>query len=293
MNQRKRTILLYGRTRAGKSTQIGSMAEYVFKTEGKPTRLYTADRGGVDPLRPHMDLGIVQVVEQGDTDPFIFLNKAVRGMMRDAKGKWVPGDNANIGMFAFESMTSFADALMAEMVKRMSEGVSIGGGANISFTVNSDGETLKVGGSNMAVFGVCQNRITEEVWASQRLAAPYILWTASMSKDDDQSGGGKVLGPQVIGKALTSEVPRWFNLTFRIDAIPAQLSKPERHVLYLGNSLDVSAGNAVSLGNTRTPLDGGDLPATIEPASLPAAIELIDRANEKALVTMKTRLHVT
>lgn len=287
---RKRTILLYGRTRSGKSTQIGELAEYVKKTEGKTTRLYTADRGGIDPIRPYVDLGVIEVVAQGETDPWIFLNKAVRGQVRDAKGKWVPGVNGNVGLFAFESMTAFADALMASMAKKAGENVNIGGGANINFTVAGDGETLKISGSNMSHYGICQSRITEEVWESQKLDASYILWTASVSKDDDQSASGKVLGPAVAGKALTHEVPRWFQLSFRIDCLPAQQGKPERHVLYLGNHLDVAAGNAIGLGNTRTPLDAPDLPASIEPASLVKAITLIDQASEKALEVVKKRM---
>ena len=289
---RRRTILLYGRTRSGKSTQIGELAEHVKKTEGKTTRLYTADRGGIDPIRPYVDLGVIEVVAQGETDPWIFLNKAVRGQVRDAKGKWVPGVNGNIGLFAFESMTAFADALMASMAKKAGENVNIGGGANISFTVAGDGETLKISGSNMAMYGVAQSRITEEVWESQKLDASYILWTASASKDDDQTAGGKVIGPAVVGKALTSEVPRWFNLSFRIDAVPAQQGKPERHILYLGNNVDVAAGNATGLGNTRTPLDAPDLPVSIEPASIVKALQMIDDASAKAVDIIKKRLSV-
>ncbi len=282
MAARKRTILLYGRTRAGKSTQIGELAEYVKRTEGKNTRLYTIDRGGIDPIRPYVDLGIIEVVAQGDTDPWIFLNAAVNGKVRDATGKWVKGNNANIGMFAFESMTAFADSLMASMAKKASENVNIGGGANISFTVAGDGEQLKISGSNMAHYGVAQTRITEETWQSQKLDAPYILWTASASKDDDPSAAGKVLGPAVCGKALTTEVPRWFNLTFRIDCLPAQGASKERHILYLGNHMDVGAGNAVGLGNTRTPLGGPALPTTIEPASIVKALTLIDSGNDSS-----------
>lgn len=284
----KRTILLYGRTRAGKSTQIGELAEHVYKTTGRRTRLYTADRGGVDPVRPYIDLGIIDVVAQDNTDPWIFLNKAVRGFVRK-DGKWVAGDG-NVGLFAFESMTAFADALMADMAKKAAENVNIGGGANISFAASGDGETLKISGSNMAHFGVCQSRIKEEVWTSQRLEADYVLWTASASKDEDPEASGKVIGPAVVGKAMTAEVPRWFNLTFRIDAIPAQSGKPERHVLYLGNSLDLTAGNAVSLGNTRTPLDSEALPSTIEPASLVKALNLIDGGYGQALTKIKQRL---
>lgn len=297
---RKRTILLYGRTRAGKSTQIGELAEHVYKTTGKRTRLATADRGGIDPIRPYVDLGIIEVVAQEDTDPWIFFNKVVRGHTR-VNGKWVidAAKNAGIGLYAFESMTAFADALMSSMAKKAAENVNIGGGANISFAVSGDGETLKVSGSNMAHYGVCQSRITEEVWESQKLDADYILWTASVSKDEDQAASGKVLGPAVAGKALTSEVPRWFNLTFRLDALPASPGKPERHVLYLGNNVDLGAGNAIGLGNTRTPLDASELLGPdgkpinqIEPASIVKALTLIDAAYGKATDSIKKRLGV-
>lgn len=288
---RKRTILFYGRTRSGKSTQIGQLAEYVYKTEGKKTRLYTADRGGYDPIRPYVDLGIIEVIEMGDTDPWIFLDKAVRGFVRDEKGKWVSGNNAQIGMFAFESMTSFGDELMASMARKAGEGVNIGGGANTSFIVGSEGDTLKVSGNNMAHYGVAQAQITQKVWQSQKLPASFIVWTASVSKDDDQAASGKVLGPSVCGKALTAEIPRWFNLTFRMDCLPAQNGKAEEHLLYLGNNVDLGAGNAIGLGNTRTCLDAPPiLESVIKPASIVKALELIDGGYGTAVNVIKNRL---
>lgn len=290
-----KTILMYGRSRSGKSTCLAELAEHVFKSSGKRTRIYTADKGGVGPIQPYINLGIVEVVEQGDTDIFIFLSKAIRGMVRDAQGKWVPGDNTKIGMFGFESMTAFADGLMAAMIKKISDGTNIGGGANVSFTVTSEGESLKVGGSNMALYGITQSQITDAVWQSQRLPVDYIVWTASASKDEDQTAGGKVIGPAVIGKALTAEVPRWFQYTFRLDSVPVQgkveVGKAgERHILYLGNNLDMAAGNALGLGNTRVPKDAPELPQTIEPASVVKALQLIDEAGGKAEAIIKQRL---
>jgi len=286
---RKLTVLLYGRTRAGKSTLIGELAEYVFKTTGLRTRLATADRGGVDPIRPYVDLGVIEVVEQLNTPIWIFLNKVVRGYKR-VDGKWVQ-DHTGIGLWAFESLTAFGDGLMADMAQKAAAGISIGGGANISFDVAGDGERLKVGGSNMAHYGVAQSRITEEVWESQKLPGQYILWTASASKDEDTTAGGKVIGPAVVGKALTAEVPRWFNLTFRVDALPAQGGKSERHLLYLGNHIDTGAGNATGLGNTRLPLDApAPTSSIIEPASLVKAIQLLDGGYDKAVEAIKKRL---
>lgn len=283
---------MYGRTNSGKTAQIGQLAEHVFKTTGKKTRLYTGDRGGLETVAPYVNLGIIEVEELGDSDPWVFLNKAVKGMVRK-DGKWIQGNNSSIGFYAFESLRAFAEALMASMATKVAGGTSIGGGSNISFTVggsNGD-ESLKVSGSNMAMFGVAQQRMTEEVWASQKLDADYIMWTSSVSKDEDTTAAGKILGPDVIGKALTAEVPRWFNLTFRIDVVPAQMGSPERHILYLGNHVDVGAGNAAGLGNTRLPLDAPKLEKnTIEPASIVKALELIDGGAVAAEDVIRKRL---
>ena len=288
-----RTILLYGRTNSGKTTQLGLLAEHIYKTEHKLTRLATADRGGLDTIRPHIDLSIVDVVECGQTDPWIFLNKVVRGYVRDDKGKWVLDQkrNAGVGLWAFESLRSIAEALMADMARRVAQGINIGGGANVAFQVQGDGEILKISGSNMAMFGVAQARMTEEVWESQKLPGT-VIWTSSVSKDEDPlSSSGKVLGPDVIGKALTGEVPRWFNLTFRIDGLPSQAGKPERHILYLGSHTDVGAGNAAALGNTRLPLDAPQLQKlTIEPANIVEALTLLDGSGHTATEVLKKRL---
>jgi hypothetical protein len=288
------TILLYGRTNSGKSSQIGNLAEHVFKTTGKKTRLYTADKGGVDPIKPYIDLGIIDCVEIGETPPWIFLNKAVRGYVRDAGGqKWIPSTD-NVGFYAFESLRGIAESLMLDMAVKAGQGVNIGGSSNISFQVSGDGESLKVSGSNMAHFGVAQARMTEEVWQSQRLNADYVLWTSSVSKEDDTTAGGKVLGPDVIGKALTAEVPRWFNYTFRIDVLPAAQGKQERHLLYLGNHLDVGAGNAAGLGNVRRPLDAAPLKEiVIEPADLVKALKLFEGGQEEAKEAIRKRLGLT
>lgn len=293
---KKQTILLYGRTRAGKSTQIGELAEHVFKTTGKITRLYSCDRGGIDSVLPYVDLGIIQPVLQESSSPWIFLNKAVRGYIRDKTGKWVLDTeaNANVGFYAFESMTAFADALMTDLALKAAENVNIGGGASVSFSVTDGADSLKVSGNNMSHYNVVQMRITDEVWTSQGLDADYIMWTASVSKDDDTTSTQKVLGPEVAGKKLTAEVPRWFQLSFRIDCTPASKvpPKPESHILYLGNSVDAAAGNAVSLGNTRIPMDAPSLPSSIEPASIVKALSLIDGSKDAATKVIKQRLGI-
>lgn len=300
----KTTILLYGRTNAGKTAQIGKLAEYAYKlTGGGITRLATADKGGTRTIKPYIDLGIIDAHVLGEgsyksTDPWIFLNNMVQGFVKNPDGKFGPDarpewKDKKIACYAFESMRSFAEQLMSSMAAKAGAGVNIGGGSNISFEVATDEGKLKVSGSNMAHFGVAQQRMTDEIWRSQKLDAPFLVWTSSVSKDEDTTAAGKVLGPDVIGKALTTEVPRWFNITFRIDVIPAQQGKPERHILYLGNHVDLGAGNAAGLGNIRSPLDAPALPSiTVEPADIEKALTLLDGGSDKAKDVISKRLGI-
>ena len=272
------TILLYGSTNAGKSTQIGVLAEDIFKRTGKKTRVYTADRGGTDPIRPHVDLGIIEIVEIGDSDPWIFINKAVRGFIK-IDGKWVLDKERNsmVGFYAFESAHGIAKLMKLDMERKAGMGISIGGDTNSSFEANGEGEKLKIGSTKgYQKFAIPQTRIQEEILESQRLDAEYVLWTAGASKDDDEVSANRVIGPDVIGKALTTTLPMDFNYTFRMSVIPSQGGKLERHLLYLGSHVDTLAGNTPSMGNIRRPLDAPPLKELIiEPADIVKALQVV------------------
>ena len=288
--RKQRTVLLYGESGDGKTAQVGEMAEWIYRPERKRTRLALSDRGGLETIRPYIDLGIVEVVELADNDPWVWLNKVVRGYTK-ISGKWVldAKANANIGLWAFEGLTSIADALMQNLAKQAADGKNIGGGGNINFSITADGETVKVGGNNQAHYGVVQTRIVEEMWQSQKLDG-WVMWTAALKRDDDQNSSGRVLGPSVCGKALTGELPRFCVYTFRIAATPGALGQPTKHVLHLGDHLDMNAGNAKGLGNSRIPLDAPRIPTQIEPASIVKAIQMIQAAGPQATEIIKKRM---
>jgi len=241
-------------------------------------------------MQPLIDLGVITLVEQGDTDPWIFMNKVSNGYVRSKMGAWERADMTKYGMIGNESLTGFSDAFMNDLAQKAANGVNVGGAANVGFTASGDGESLKIGGNNMGHYNVVQNRILDELWRSQKLPVPYLIWTASASRDDDPNSSGKVIGPAVAGKALTAELVRNFDLTFRLDGVAAKQGAPEKHILYLGNSVDVAAGGAVALGNTRVPTGANELPASIEPASLVKAISLIEIAEQEATSALKKRL---
>jgi hypothetical protein len=287
------TILLFGPTGAGKTAQIGELAEFYYATYKKRTRLYAADPGGTDTVKPYINLGIIEPVYMFGDNPWAWINAAVRGQKWDAQGKkWVDGRDPDIGLYAFEGMTSMADSLMLWMRDAATKGVNIGGAGAFSFTVGTGTDAIKVGSNNMAHYSVAQGKVYEVSTLSQYLPGA-VLWTAGDSRGEDDSNGS-VVGPQIAGKAMTGEAPRWFKYTFRIgvELVPNQAPK---HVLYTDAHMEMAAKGAKAIANARIPLAGAkavDVPLKIEPASIVKALELVAKRCDAAEDEIAKRLGI-
>src|SRR3990167_100073 len=291
------TILLYSPTGGGKTTKLGLLAEDVFITTGKSLRVCSADFGGTDVLAPYIDMGIIELVELGTSDIWIFLNKVVRGYTRDDKGKWVldAERNSKVGAIAFESAHGIANLIQIDMEKKAGLGTTIGGDSNTSFSVTGDGETIKIGAQKgFGKYGIPQSPVLLAIYESFKLPMEYVVWTAGLNQDKDEITTTKIVGPDVIGKALTGVLPKDFNYTFRLGINPAQGGKAEEHLLYLGTHVDPQAGNAIAMGNIRRPLDSTPLKAEefiIKPANIAKALKLVmEDARNSAKLAIQKRL---
>jgi hypothetical protein len=267
-------ILLYGDTGDGKTTLVGEFAEHLYLKNKQRLRLVTADRGGLRTIEPYVRLGIIEVEKLGDHDVFVFLEKSVRGFVWRGN-KWIDGRSKEIGAYAFEGMTSFADEMASAMRESQNTNSPIGPKA-YHFTIGEGENRIGVGTTDKAHYGIVQGRMMDNIWESQKLPG-HLIWTASMRRADDQDVKAPVLGPNVMGKALTPEMPRSFQYCFRVNAVPSANAHP-KHVLYLDDHIDPTAGMAKGLGNARNPLAGAaeaPVPHMIEPASLVRALSLL------------------
>lgn len=286
------TILLFGHTGAGKTALIGELAEHIYLTQKQRTRLYTADRGGWETIKPYVTLGIIELVPMFG-NPLIWINHAVKGDKWDGQTqKWLPGVDPSIGLYAYEGMTSFCDSMMQWAREEASKGVSIGGQGGLNFTAKEGTETLKVGSNNMAHYQVVQSQVFEQSTLSQHLPGT-VLWTAGDSRGEDDVAGG-VVGPQLAGKAKTGEVPRWFKYTFQVTTEVMPGSDP-KHVLYTDSHIEMNAKGAKAIANARVPLAGAaavKVPLKIEPASLVKALETLNKRNDAATDEIAKRLGI-
>jgi len=228
---------------------------------------------------------------------WVFIDKAVQGYVRNADGKWILDKAANdkVGCYCFESAHGMAKLLQQDMEAKAGKGQVIGGDTNTSFKVEGDGETLTVGATKgFQKYAIPQTTIGNAMMRSQKLDAEFVVWTAGVNKDEDDVNNGKIIGPMVIGNAMTGIAPGDFNYTMRMDYTPAKGNEPAKHMLYLGPSADVNAGNATALGNIRRPIDAPKLTQTmIEPADIVKALRMVrDDAAKAATEVIKKRLEL-
>lgn len=267
------TLELIGDSGSGKTTQAGELAKYVFKTRSKKAILHTSDRGGYDSIAPLVRKGIVEVDELGEADdPCLWINQAVSGK----KSK------PDTGLEIFDSGTSMSDILLTYWAK---SGFQVGQQRTQQFNINPAekdvSKRMTVALNNEAHYGLVQQFMLDQIRTSTWLIKKGIdvLWTFSLFRGEGQDRT-PILGPKLAGKALTPFLPKEFRYTFRVSSIPQEGTTPV-HRLYLSEHPEL-AGLGHSFGNARYPLGAKPLPPFIEPASLPAALTLIQEGQAEA-----------
>lgn len=284
-------VLFIGDTASGKSTQLAALAKYQATTgEGKTTVVMLADRGSMKPYLPHIAAGIVKVYKyHWGIDPWIWLSHAIRGEAKlldgnvSPKGKWENVLTEDVGLLIGESLTGFAELLMIDMgrISANEPDRAVGGESAWKITATDGEETLKIAGSTMSHYGLAQLRITEEIFRTD-VGIPSV-WTAGLQRTADKIDSGGVLAAQIVGKAIGPSVPRWFDMTLRINA-EASMGGAE-HILHLDTHLDKLAKGAKVIANARIPMEGREtapVASRISPADIVQALLQVQRRDQTA-----------
>ena len=277
------SVLLFGDTGHGKSTLIAELIEELYVTEGKTTAIFLAARGSLKPYKILQQLGAVTIYSpQGNT--WLWLHHALRGEVRQADQTYASVATEGVGMVVHEGLTAYAELLMSAMATMSSNGTNIGGEGAWNVVLREGKDMLKVGTSNMAHYGMAQLQIREGVLAPKP-PVPHI-YTAGVRRGES-AANTPVLGPLVVGEALTGQLPRWMVYTFR-----CAMSAGKYH-LHLSPHSDSQLGpRTVVLSNPRLPKAGAEVevPPSIEPASLVKALRLLGAREHAAEQELRKRL---
>lgn len=239
----KISLMCYGASGAGKSTQARYVAEFVYRKYGKKTRLIALDRGSL--WEPSLDLvekGIIVPIEfptSYEFNPMAVMRKFRRGewpkdgvinkpTAYEEKGKlglpeikyktntqwlpWTAKDEEEIGAIVIDSLTSFATSYMSDAKQK-----------NIRAGDDSDArprleEGEQMGTNTQSHYGDTHTEILDMLQSFQALPVHITLFTALEGKGEEKQNGIKrpVLGPETVGQALNGKLPSRVNHCFHL-----------------------------------------------------------------------------
>ena len=265
-----RVIGLYGLSGSGKTSQSGEYAKRVKRLTGKRTKYFNPDFGGHDSIDPLVRRGIVEphYLNPGD-NPFEWLNAAVSDD---------PGDD--IGLVVYDSGLSITEAMLGNVAALDAQGLKIGAKAAAPARITSN---IILGANNETHYGLIHTFFLDSLHKSTWLARKYgvdIIWTFGEHRGED-TNTNSIIGPKIIGKALTGILPKEVQYMLRLVERPVE-GEASRHVLMTQAQPELG-GVGMCFANARYPLDADTpLPALIEPASLNTFFDIIEQGQAEA-----------
>jgi len=222
------------------------IAEHVYNTTGKKTRLIALDRGSLwSPCADLVDKGIVIPLEfptSYEFNPMAIMRKLRRGEWPEGgvikaptasqvkrpnsqemetryqtNTKWLPWTEETtkeIGAIGLDSLTTFATAYMSDTKQK-----NIRAGSDASSAPRTE-EGEQMGTNTMSHYGDAHTEILDALQAFQALPVAITAFTAleGLGADDDTGIKRPALGPETVGKAINGKLPSRVNHCFHLVA---------------------------------------------------------------------------
>ena len=224
-------ICVYGGTGSFKTAQLHFLAKYTYEKYGKRTRLASCDGGGWKPLDPDIEASLIEAwsvssienprsimrkLSQGFWPEVATINGVQKLVMRPA----TPETWKRIGCIGHEGLTStanviFRDALNKQMVVA---GDQRGEKGAIMFdekitTIDAAGATKetieKYSFATQGNYNDAQRAVFDFASNYRSLPCPIVYLTALEARGEEEDTKKTIIGPAVVGKAMTNQVGTW------------------------------------------------------------------------------------
>jgi hypothetical protein len=218
-----RTIILYGDSGLGKSTNARFFAQWMYERTGKPSRLVAFEDSSKVVFQPLIDLGLVEAV---------FLTKAQNplvAMRRLARGEW-PIFASDHTIKEWKPLQSWAGSIAAYII----EGLTSGSESLLEeareehrFLREQKTDAFEIGGekfasSSQTAFGFVQQEMLRNMKGFGMLPVERVLWTGHECVGSDEDTKDPIRGPGLVGKAATDKVRKYCGLLLHIDGVKQQ-----------------------------------------------------------------------
>jgi hypothetical protein len=223
------SIGAYGGSGSFKTTQLLFIAKYCYKRWQKTTRLASIDLGGWKPLEPACEAGLIQAWGVSAVEaPRSVLRKLSQGcwpttQTRDGAIKIVLEDSRatlrdKIGCFAVDGITEVANIIMRDALNKQlivsADQKGKGEDGLVKFSENVTmmemGKELtkeeKYSFSTRGNYNDAQRAAYDYMANMKSLPCPLVYLTFREAKAEEEDTGKTILGPAIIGKAMTPNV---------------------------------------------------------------------------------------
>ena len=237
------TSLIYGPSGVGKTSQLFRLVRYLLKKarETQPNakaRLIHADGGGYAPFEQsgYISKGYVDVFD------IKYRQEMIADTRRLSEGKWpvknrkgelefsasaYSQDWSEYPVLVIEGLTSIANNLIFHLADQ-----EAGAGFKFSYKI-VEGE-YTVGGLQEGHYGVIQKEVQKAIVRGfNTIPCKYVIWSALRAKAQDKESREFVLGPEVVGSAMTHKVPSLLGSTFYLESAVGKVKDSEETFRYV------------------------------------------------------------
>lgn len=226
---------VYGGSGTGKSEACARLIESIYRDTGKHARLVIGD-GSLLTYEHLITAGVAKAIEFGAMPwPQDTLVKLSSGWWLGSDGLIAPGtpdnDLSNVGIYVFEGLSVAGAYIMGNvhggLAWRSGRGEKIGQDSPIRIIEGDvdpktgklvDGPGSSFGGNPPAHYNVAQRTLLDCLQRSKSLNVDAVIWTAHEATNNPENDLNRelIIGPEVVGKALTTSIQRSFNNTIHM-----------------------------------------------------------------------------
>lgn len=227
-----KTVMLWGPSGIGKTTQLELIARWIWFTYKKISRVIACDPGQLEAFEELKTKGVVQTLDLS-ASPYVLADsrrlsegywpRGARGEKFDSSDQCMttPQEFAQIGAYLIDGATGMGAKMKNHMSKQPT-----GVGFKNSIEYMEDG--VFFGGLQQGHYGLAQTEIHGlHVNGFSNLPVNYLVWTAldGVGKEKvkavmaQDSAAYTVYAPQIVGEAVNAEVPSWFRDCIHMDYI--------------------------------------------------------------------------
>lgn len=248
-----RSILMWAESGAAKTSQLSYLSRRIWREHHKRTRVVSTDGGSLDPLKPEIEIGLIEpfVVPPIDGKTIALMRKLSTGfwpnmdkLKNEHKIVLQAPTNAmfkEFGLLSFDGLTSTSDRIFRDMQQ---SGLRLGkddASAALEETVEFDaiaGQPIqqqkpeKIYAATQSMYMFTQKEVRMLVDNVSTLPFERTYWTALESKGEEVVGRDTIYGPMLVGSAATSKIPAWFGDCFHAEAMYSpKLDRERKQIL--------------------------------------------------------------